>query len=375
MNIKMTLKIIINYSKMSKGGIHMNKNKLLSLTLALSLVLGGCAAKTEVVPQNENTASNGKVINLYTDRHYESDEKLYEEFTKDTGIKVNVVKGNSDELIERLDREGTDTQADLFITADAGRLYRAKEKGLLQAVTSETLSKNIPENLRDKDNNWFGLTMRARVLVYNKDKVNPEELSTYEDLTDSKWKGKVLVRSSSAIYNQSLIASFIAINGEEAARQWTKGIVSNMARGPKGNDRDQAKAVVAGEGDVAIMNTYYIGLMSKSSDPEEVKVAQKVGVFFPNNNTTGTHVNVSGVGLTRNAKNKENAVKFMEFLTSEKAQKQFAEANFEYPANPKVEAVELLKSWGDFNRQTIDLSKLGEYNKKAQEIMNEVGWK
>ncbi len=353
----------------------MNKKKLISLTLGLSLVLGGCAAKPEIVPQKQAEASASKVVNLYTDRHYESDEKLYEEFTKDTGIKVNVVKGNSDELIERLEREGKYTQADLFITADAGRLHRAKEKGLLQPVKSETLNKNIPENLRDKDNNWFGLTMRARVFVYDKSKIKPEQLSTYEDLADPKWKGKVLVRSSSAIYNQSLIASFIELNGEEAARKWAKGIVDNMARQPKGNDRDQAKAVVAGEGDVAIMNTYYVGLMSASSDPEEVKVAQKVGVFFPNQSTNGTHVNVSGIGLTKDAKNKDNAVKFMEFLSSEKAQKQFAESNFEYPANPKVEAAALLKSWGDFKPQNINLTKLGEYNKKAQEIMNEVGWK
>lgn len=353
----------------------MRKRKLIAISLALSIILGGCTVKSEVISQKEAVPSNGKFVNLYTDRHYESDEKLYEEFTKDTGIKVNVVKGNSDELIERLEREGKDTQADLFVTADAGRLHRAKEKGLLQAVTSETLSKNIPVNLRDKDNNWYGLTMRARVLVYDKNKMRPEQLSTYEDLADPKWKGKVLVRSSSAIYNQSLVASFIALQGEEAARSWAKGIVDNMARAPKGNDRDQAKAVVAGEGDIAIMNTYYIGLMSKSSDPEEVKIAQKVGVFFPNQGTTGTHVNVSGIGMTKNVKNKENAIQFMEFLSSEKAQKQFAEANFEYPANPEVEAAELLKSWGDFKPQNVDLSKLGEYNKKAQEIMNEVGWK
>lgn len=194
-------------------------------------------------------------------------------------------------------------------------------------------------------------------------------------MTDPKWKGKILVRSSSAIYNQSLIASFIEINGEEAAKKWAKGIVDNMAREPKGNDRDQAKAVVAGEGDVAIMNTYYVGLMSKSSDPEEVKVAEKIGVYFPNQSTTGTHVNVSGVALTKEAKNKENGIKFMEFLSSEKAQKQFAEANFEYPVNPNVEAAALLKSWGNFKPQNVNLTKLGEYNKKAQEIMNEVGWK
>lgn len=353
----------------------MNKKRLVVLTLAVSVILGGCTAKQVAAPQKEAAGTGSKVVNLYTDRHYESDEKLYEEFTKDTGIKVNVVKGNSDELLERLEREGKDTEADLFITADAGRLARAKEKGLLQSVKNETLNNNIPENLRDKDNNWFGLTMRARVLVFDKSKIKPEQLSTYEDLTDSKWKGKILVRSSSAIYNQSLIASFIELNGEEAARNWAKGIVANMAREPKGNDRDQAKAVVAGEGDIAIMNTYYIGLMSTSTDPEEVKVAQKVGVFFPNQSTNGTHVNVSGVGLTKNAKNNENAIRFMEFLASEKAQKQFAESNFEYPANPKVEAAQLLKSWGTFKPQNINLTKLGEYNKKAQEIMNEVGWK
>ncbi|QEK11252.1 Fe(3+) ABC transporter substrate-binding protein [Crassaminicella thermophila] len=358
------------------------KKRSLIITLSCILIfsllaLAGCSSTQETAQADNKEAisKEEEVVNLYTNRHYDTDEQLLQLFTEETGIKVNVVKGNSDELIERLEREGKDTKADLLITADAGRLHRAKEKGLLQPVSSEVLLNNIPENLRDKDKEWFGLTVRGRVIVYSKDRVNPSELSTYEDLTNSKWKGKILVRSSSNIYNQSLLASFIAINGEEKAKEWAKGLVENMARDPQGNDRAQATAVVAGEGDLAIMNTYYIGKMLNSSNPEEVKVAQNVGVFFPNQATTGTHINVSGIGLTKYSKNKENAIKLIEFLSSEKAQKQFAEANYEYPANPKVEPSELLKSWGEFKPQNINLSKLGEYNQKAVEIFNEVGWK
>jgi len=349
-----------------------------SLVLIFSLVFSiGCTSleKETQAADNVEQSSKKQVVNLYTDRHYDTDEQLYNLFTQETGIQVNVVKGNSDELIERLAREGKDTEADLLITADAGRLHRAKEQGLLQPVTSDSLFKNIPENLRDIDNQWFGLTVRARIIVYAKDRVNPAELSTYEDLTNPKWQGKILVRSSSNIYNQSLLASFIAIHGEEKAKEWAKGIVANMAREPKGNDRDQATAVVAGEGDLAIMNTYYLGKMLYSSNPEEVKVAENVGVFFPDQEGTGTHINVSGVGLTKYSKNTENAVKLMEFLADKKAQEEFAQANFEYPVNPAVEPSELLKSWGDFKAQNINLSKLGEYNNKATQIFNEVGWK
>ncbi|MCY6353820.1 Fe(3+) ABC transporter substrate-binding protein [Clostridium sp. ZS2-4] len=345
------------------------------LTVAISSsLLAGCGAKSESV-QKAAPINKEKVVNIYTDRHYDTDEALYKVFTEKTGIKVNVVKGKSDELIERLKREDKDTEADLLITADVGRLYRAKESGMLQSVKSDKLTKNIPEKYRDEDNQWFGLTKRARVVVYSKDRVDPKELSTYEDLTAEKWKEKVLVRSSTNIYNQSLLASFIEINGEEKAKEWAKGLVSNMARQPEGNDRDQAKAVVAGVGDVAIMNTYYVGKLLNSSDTEEVKVGKSIGVFFPNQDTTGTHVNISGAGLTKYAKNQENAVEFIEFLSGAEAQKQYAEANFEYPVNPGVEASELLKSWGSFKEQNIKLSKLGANNKKAVEILNEVNWK
>ncbi len=310
-------------------------------------------------------------VNLYTNRHYDTDELLLQEFEEDTGIKVNVLKGGSDELIEKISREGKDTSADLLITADAGRLHRAKTMGLLQPVKSEVLFENVPDNLRDKENYWFGLTMRGRVIVYDKDSVNEDDLSSYEDLKDEKWKGEILVRSSSNIYNQSLLASFIELYGRDWAVNWAEGIVENMARKPQGNDRAQATAVVAGQGEIAIMNTYYLGKMLNSSNQEEVKVAKQLEIFFPEK----THINVSGIGLTKYAKNKENAVRLMEYLTSKKAQEMFAKANYEYPVNSEVEPSELLKSWGEFKTQDINLSSLGENNKEAYMIFNQVGWK
>lgn len=349
--------------------------KLLSITSALLFSVSLFTGCSKTADQKTYSHQKDQIVNVYSDRHYDTDKQLYEEFTKKTGIKVNVVEGKSDELIERLAREGQDTEADILITADAGRLHKAKVEGLLQSFNSDTVNKNIPQNLRDKDNTWTALTVRARVLVYAKERVNPDVFSTYEDLTDPKWKGKILTRSSTNIYSQSLLASMIEINGYEKAKEWAKGLVENFARQPQGNDRDQVKAVAAGVGDVAIVNTYYIGKMLNSQDQEEVNAASKVGVFFPNQQTTGTHINISGAGLTKASKNKENAIKFIEFLTSEEAQKLFAEANFEYPANPKVEPAQLLKSWGDFKAQNIEISKLGEHNKNAVIIFNEVGWK
>ncbi len=364
--------------------------KLFTLSLAImmiALVVAGCAAPaveeapaekaaetTEAAEETTEEVVDAGMVNLYTDRHYDTDAELYAKFTAETGIEVNVIKGKGDELIERLTREDVDTEADLLITADAGRLFRAKDAGLLQSVESDLVNDNVPTNLRDKDNQWIGLTVRGRVLVYAKDRVTPDMLSTYEDLTDPKWEGKILVRSSSNIYNQSLLASFIEVNGEEATKEWAAGLVKNMARAPQGNDRAQATAVVAGEGDIAIMNTYYIGKMINSENPEEVNVAKNVGIFFPNQDTTGTHVNVSGAGLAKHSKNKENAVKLIEFLTSEEAQGKFSSANYEYPVNANVEASDLLKSWGEFKTQDINLSVLGENNLRAVEIFGEVDW-
>lgn len=326
----------------------------------------GCAPKSETSLSDES-----KVVNIYSARHYDVDKILYAQFEEETGIKVNVVEGKAPELLERLKREGKDTEADIFATADIANLYQAVESDLTQPIESQIVDKNIPENLRGNNNEWVALTTRARIIAYDKDKVNPEDLSTYEDLTSDKWKGSILVRPSDSSYNQSLLASFIELNGEEKAKEWAQGIVNNMARQPEGNDRDQVKAIAAGQGKLAIVNTYYVGMLLNSQDAEEVKAAEKVGVFFMED----THVNVSGVVLGKYAKNKENAIKFIEFMTGEKAQKAMTDNNYEYPTNSSVEPSELLKSWGDFKAQDIDITKIGENNRRAVEIFNEVGWK
>nr|WP_047986534.1 Fe(3+) ABC transporter substrate-binding protein [Ornithinibacillus californiensis] len=343
-------------------------------------VLAGCTEdnKADNGEKDTNTDSNeetAKVVNLYTSRHYDVDADLYEKFKEETGIEVNVVEGKGDELMERLDREGEATEADVFITADAGNLARLKEKGLTQAIESDVLSANIPEKLRDVDNEWFGLTKRARIIVYSKDRVDPENLSTYDTLTESEWQDRVLIRSSENIYNQSLMASFIELSGEEVAKEWATGIVNNMARDPQGGDTDQMKAIAAGEGDVAIVNTYYVGRLLNSENPEEVSVGEQLGVFFPNQDTTGTHINISGAAVTKHAKNVENAIKFIEFLSNVEAQEVFAEANNEYPVNESAKISETLQSWGEFKEQDINLTILGENNAKAIQLFNEVGWK
>ena len=330
-------------------------------------------SKEETETATETTGD--QVVNIYTARHYEADDTVYKNFTDETGIKVNVVKAEAEELIERLKREGESTEADLFITVDGGVLAHAKQNDILQPITSETVNANVPENFRDTDNYWVGMSTRARVIVYSKDRVSQDELSTYEDLTSEKWNGKLLVRSSTSLYNQSLLASFIELNGEEEAEKWAKGIVGNFARQPDGGDRDQAKAIAAGTGDIGIMNTYYVGLLANSSEPEEVKVADSLGVFFPNQETTGTHVNISGIALTKHSKNTENAVKLIEYITGVEAQEYLSANNYEFPVNPEATKPELLESWGEFKMQQLNFDTLGEHNSKAIEIFNKTGWK
>ncbi len=316
-------------------------------------------------------------VNVYSHRHYDSDTQLFKMFEEKTGIKVNVVKAKADELMKRLEKEGKHSPADIFMTADVGRLYLAQSKGLLQKVDSDYLKEAIPQQLRERDGYWFGLTKRARVIVYNKDTVKPSELSTYEDLTTPKWHKRVLIRKSSNIYNQSLLASMIASKGEKEAKEWAKGMVNNMARTPAGSDRDQMKAVAAGVGDVAVVNTYYVGKLLNSKKSNEVKVGEKMGVFFPNQGEgeRGTHINISGAGVTLSSKNRDNAIKLLEFLASPEAQKIFAEANYEYPANPKVKASALIESWGAFKEDQTPLYKYGKYNAEAVKIFDEVNWK
>ncbi len=314
-------------------------------------------------------------VNIYTHRHYDVDKKLFNKFTELTGIKVNVVKARADQLIERLKSEGDASPADILCTVDAGRLHKAKEQGLLQPITSEVLEKNIPAHLRDKEGYWYGFTKRARVIVYHKDRVSPDELLTYEDLTDPKWKGRIVVRSSSNIYNQSLLASLIAVHGEEKALEWAKGVVTNMARSPKGNDRDQMKAIAAGIADIAIVNTYYLGLLLHSENPEEVKVGQQMGVVFPNQDGRGTHINISGAGVTKGSKNRDNAIKLLDFLSDTEAQKVFAQANYEYPVHVGVAPSETVAVWGTFTEDMINLAILGEKNSQAVVTFDYAGWK
>ena len=343
--------------------------KKFALTMLLGLVVFSASACTLGVD------SDGESITIYSERHYDTDQILFDRFEDQTGITVNVIDGDADPLINRLENEDEDTSADVLLIADAGRLHRAKDKNLLQSVESETLSNNIPSNYRDSDNYWFGLTKRARVLVYHPDRVDESALSTYESLSNPEFEGRVVTRTSANIYNQSLMASFIEIMGEDDAKAWAEGLVDNFARQPAGNDRDQAKYVVEGNADIAIMNTYYIGRMMNSSDTFEQEVADTVEVFFPNQETTGTHVNVSAAGVTRYSPNPEAATQFIEFLSNEESQSSFANANYEYPVNEHVEPHDLLKSWGDFKAQDINLSVLGENSQRAAIIMDEVDWR
>jgi iron(III) transport system substrate-binding protein len=313
-------------------------------------------------------------VTVYSERHYETDRELFDRFTELTGVTVNLVRDGADQLITKLENEGEDSPADLLIIADAGRLHRAKTKDLLQSVESSILDANVPDNYKDMENTWFGLTKRARVIVYHPERVDEIELSTYEALTDAKWEGRVVVRTSTNIYNQSLMASFIEVMGEEAARNFARGLANNFARTPQGNDRDQAKALLEGIADIAIMNTYYMGLMKYSADAYEREVADTLSVFFPNQETTGTHVNVSAAGVTKHAPNKEGAIKLLEFLTSVEAQSAYANANYEYPVNPSVEPHEYLASLGTFTSQNISLTLLGVNQALATTIMDEEGW-
>ena len=346
----------------------MLKNIYLIILSAFLLSSCGEGKKQEI------SGKESKEITIYTHRHYDSDKTIIANFEKETGIKVNVVKAKADELLQKLEAEGKQSPADLLLTIDAGRLVRAKQKDLLQSAKSEIIGKSVPENLRDEENFWFSLTKRARIIVYDKNKVNPEDLSTYEDLTNPKWNGKVLIRSSSNIYNQSLLASIIANNGQDSAKKWAEGLVQNMARKPKGNDRDQVKAILAGEGEIGIINTYYLGKLINSKDSLEVEAGNSVGVFFLNQQDRGAHINVSGIGVAKHAPNKKGAIQFIEYLVSKEVQEIFAKANYEYPVNKEASASELLKSWGDFKEDNLPLSKLGELNKNAVVIFDEVAW-
>ena len=314
-------------------------------------------------------------VNLYSARKEKLIKPLLDTFTKETGISVNLITAKAGPLLKRLKTEGINSPADLFITTDAGRLHKANEAGVLQAVQSDALNSAIPAEYRDPAGVWYGLSLRARPIFYVKSKVKPEELSTYEALTDEKWKNRICIRSSSNIYNQSLVASMIANNGVEKTQAWADRFVTNLARKPKGGDRDQIKAAAAGECDIAIANTYYYGAMIHGKDEKQKKAADTVAVFWPNQNDRGTHVNISGIAMTKAAKNKANAKKLMEFLVTKESQNWYAQVNHEYPVITTGEWSETLKGWGKFKADSLNLSKLGEFNKDASQLMDKAGWK
>jgi iron(III) transport system substrate-binding protein len=314
-------------------------------------------------------------VNLYSSRQENLIRPVLDMFTEQTGITVNLVSGADDAIIERLRIEGRNSPADLLLTADAARLYRAKAANLLQPVESEILESAIPEAYRDPDRNWFGLSLRARVLMYAPDRVTPEELTSYENLTDEKWRQRLCIRSSGSVYNQSLTAAMIAHHGVAAAEQWARGLVANFARPPAGGDRDQISAVAAGRCDVALVNTYYLGGMLNSDDRAQREAAQQVAIAWPNQDSWGTHVNVSGGAVTRAASNRDNAVRLLEFLVSDQAQRWYAEGNNEYPVKPGIALNETLQSWGEFRADDLNLNDLGELNAEAVRVMDRARWR
>jgi iron(III) transport system substrate-binding protein len=339
---------------------------------SLMLSAAGLAGMS-VLPLRRARAAAGEV-NIYSARHYPADEQLFALFTEQTGIAVNQIKGTGAELMERLKLEGAQSPCDLFVTVDAGNLWNAQQAGIYQPVSSAELETHIPANLREPSGLWFSFAKRARVIVYDTTKVKEDELSTYQALADEKWKKRILIRSSSNIYNQSLVASMIHNDGAEATEKWCRGIVANMARSPKGGDTDQINALVAGEGDIAVSNTYYFArLLSGDDDALKEKLA-KVKLFFPNQGDRGTHVNVSGAGVAANAPNKDNAIRFLEFLISPEAQAIFSGANFEYPVRAGAEQAAVIAAWGRFKEDAINVVELGRNNAEAVKIMDRAGW-
>jgi len=314
-------------------------------------------------------------VNIYSARKEVLIKPLLDRFTEESGVKVNLVTGNADTFLKRLEVEGQNTPADILLTVDVARLIRAKDKALFQQIDSDLLKKVIPEYYRDADNQWFGLSLRSRVIIYAPDRVKEDELSSYADLADNKWKNRVCVRSSSNVYNQSLVAAMIANEGLEKTENWAAGLVENFARPPKGGDRDQIKAVAAGVCDVALVNNYYLAGMLESTQENELSAANKIKLFWPDQAGRGAHMNVSGAGVLKPAKNKKEAIQLLEFLVSDYAQQWYADTNHEYSINPEIESSSILKSWGEFKADNLNLSLLGKYNTEAVMLMDRVGWK
>jgi iron(III) transport system substrate-binding protein len=322
------------------------------------------------------TYAQEKVLNLYSSRHYETDEALYSNFTKQTGIKINRIEGSEDPLIERIRNEGERSPADVLITVDAGRLWRAEQLGLFQPVKSKVLDTRIPSPYRHPDGLWYGFSTRARVIAYNKERVKPGEIATYEDLANPKWKGKICTRSAGHVYNLSLMSSLVNHNGEAKTEEWAKAVASNLARTPKGGDTDQLKAVAAGECDLAISNSYYYVRLLRSQKPDERAVTDKVGIIMPNQAGRGTHVNISGAGVLKHAPNREAAILFLEYLASDEAQNYFANGNNEWPVVATAKSDnKALATLGKFKTDQLNLGTIGKNQPTAQKIADRSGFK
>jgi iron(III) transport system substrate-binding protein len=337
------------------------KTKTTILSLVVATIAGTAYAQGE--------------LNLYSSRHYDTDERLYSDFTEATGIRINRIEGNGDELITRMQAEGANSPVDIFLTVDTVRLARAKELGLLQSIDSDVLEARIPSYLQDSDNQWFAFSQRARILFYDKTEVtNPP--ATYQDLAKPEYAGKICIRSSSNVYTQNITAGLVAHLGEEAVGEWAKAVVANFARDPQGGDTDQLRGIASGECDIAMSNTYYYArALRKGDSAMSADDLANIGWVFPNQNDIGAHMNISGGGVAKNAPNRDNAIKFLEYLASDQAQDYFSSGNDEYPAVPGVGLAPSVAALGIFRPDTIDLSDIADNIAAAQRILNESGWK
>ena len=320
-------------------------------------------------------AATAQEVNIYSARHYDTDLALYDGFTEQTGIRVNVIEGNSDQMIERIVNEGEFSPADLLVTVDAGRLWRAENRDIFQSTSSDILNERVPVHLRHPEGLWFGIAKRGRIIMYNKEAGRPEGLDDYEDLANPEFRGMVCVRSSSNIYNISLMASMVEHHGEEGALEWARGVVANFAREPQGNDTAQIRAAAAGECRIAIANTYYLARLKGSDDADDRAVANAVGVLFPNQSSRGAHVNISGAGVLKHAPNRENAVRFLEYLTTEPAQTLLAKGSNEYPAVASVAVSGPVAELGAFKDDTVNAGALGRNQTLAVQLFDRAGWK
>lgn len=337
------------------------------LAMPLAALVAGSAMASQAAAAEE--------LNVYSARHYDSDEALYDAFTEKTGIEINLLEGDSDQLLQRLKLEGEAGPADVMITVDAGRLWRGEQEDIFASVESDVLNERLPDYMRHPEGKWFGFSQRVRAIFIDPTEVDADEITSYEDLADPAFEGQVCIRSSNNIYNQSLLASLIAHHGEEEAEAWAEGVVSNFARDPEGGDTDQIRGVASGECNIALANHYYYVRLVNSDDEADREVAENVEIVFPNQDGRGAHVNVGGAGVVKGAPNEENAVRFLEFLASDEAQALFATGNYEFPAVESAEIDGVIASWGDFKKDDLNVSELGENNPEAVRIFDRAGWR